>query len=115
MGRAGPLRRSQALLAQWDGDAAQAITHLEAALALAQELELPGEAWLILGELGRLYAERGDAAQAQQAYAEAAAIIRRLAATIDEQALRERFVTAVPVRAVLQHSDYTISPSPKSN
>jgi hypothetical protein len=32
---------------------------LEAALALAQEIGLPGEAWPMLGELGKLYAERG--------------------------------------------------------
>jgi hypothetical protein len=57
-----PLLRSQAVLAQWDGHVAQAIAHLEAALDLAQEMELPGEAWPILGELGRLYAERGDPA-----------------------------------------------------
>jgi hypothetical protein len=115
MGMAGPLRRSQALLAQWDGDAAQAITHLEAALALAHKMELPGEAWPILGELGKLYAERGDPAQAQQACAEVAAIIRRLADTIDDQALRECFVMAKTIQAALAQNDYAISPSPKSN
>lgn len=96
------LLRSQAVLAQWDGDAAQTITHLEAALALAQEMELPGDEWPILGELGRLYAERGDPAQAQQAYQEAAAIIRRLAATIDEANLRAGFLAAGPVRSMLE-------------
>ena len=99
-----PLLRSQAVLAQWDGHIAQAITHLEAALTLAQEIELPGEAWPILGELGRLYANQGDPTQAQQAEHEAAAIIRRLAETIDDQALREGFVTAVPVQAILATS-----------
>ena len=54
-----PLLRSQAVLARWDGDAAQAIVHLESALVLAREMELPGEAWPILGELGKLYAEQG--------------------------------------------------------
>jgi len=99
-----PLLRSQAALAQWDGDVAQAISHLEAALALAQEMGLPGEAWPILGELGRLYGELGEQAMAREAYGEAGVIIRRLAETIDEVALREGFVTAVSVRSVLEAS-----------
>lgn len=101
------LLRSQAVLAQWDGDAAQAIEHLEAALALAQEMELPGEAWPILGALGALYAQRGDRAQAWQTYQEAAAIIRRLAATIDEADLRAGFLTAGPVQSILALGEHS--------
>jgi hypothetical protein len=99
-----PLLQSQAVLAQWDGNVAQAISHLHAALALAQEMGLPGEAWPILGELGRLYAEQGEKVKATQAYGEAAVIIRQLAETIDGVALREGFVTAVSVRSVLEAS-----------
>lgn len=94
------LLRSQAVLAEWDGDAAQATSHREGALALAQEMELPGEAWPILGELGRLYAEHGEHTQARQAYQEAATIIRRLAATIDDANLREGFLAAGPVQSI---------------
>ncbi len=93
------------MLAQWDGDAAQAIVYLQAALALAQEMGLPGEAWPILGALGALYEEQGDRAQARQAYQEAAAIILRLAETIDEADLRARFLAAGPVRAVLAFAE----------
>ena len=64
-------------------------------------MELPGGAWPILGALAALYAERGDPAQAQQAEQEAATIIRRLAATIDEADLRARFLAAGPVWSVL--------------
>lgn len=39
---------------------------------------------------------------ARMAATEAAAIIQRLAETIDDQALRNGFVTAIPVQAVLQ-------------
>ena len=85
------LLRSQAVLAEWDGDVAQALGHLQAALALAQAMGLPGEAWPILGELGRLYGEQGETEQATAAYREAAAIIRQLAETIDEEALRGGF------------------------
>jgi tetratricopeptide (TPR) repeat protein len=88
------LLRSQAALAQWDGDLDKAITHLEAALALAREIGLPGEAWPILGALGALYAAQGEEAQARQVYEEAAVIIHRLAGTIDEEDLRAGFLAA---------------------
>ncbi len=99
------LHRSQAVLAQWDGDLAQSIAHLEAALALAQEMCLPGEAWSIWGALGGLHAERGEQAKAQAAYREAAALIRRLAATMDEENLRVGFLAALPVQSILEKSE----------
>lgn len=98
------LLRSQAVLAEWDEDVDQAITHLQAALSLAQEIGLPGEAWLILGALGELYAEQRKMAQAQQTYQEAAIIIQRLAETIDEADLREGYLTAIPVQSILEKS-----------
>jgi tetratricopeptide (TPR) repeat protein len=101
------LLRSRGVLAQWDGEAAQATRHLAAALALAQAMELPGEAWPILGELGRLYAEQGEMAQAREACREAANLIHRLAETIDEDELRVGFLTAVPVRSVLEGYEVT--------
>jgi hypothetical protein len=68
------LLRSQAVLAQWDGDGGQAISHLQAALALTQEIGLPGEKWPILGVLGRLYAKQCEELQARGAYREAGTI-----------------------------------------
>ena len=93
------------VLAQWDGEVGQAIEHLKAALTLAQEMELPGEAWPVLGELGRLYAEQGEDAKARQAYGEAGTIIRRLAETIEDEGLREGFLTAVSARTVLEKAE----------
>jgi len=99
------LLRLQAVLAQWDGDVAQAIVHLQAALALAREMGLPGEEWPILGALGGLYAELGEEGKAQQAYQEAAVIIHRLAETIDEEDLRVGYLTAVCVQSILEKSE----------
>ncbi len=96
-----PLLRSQAVLAQWDGAPDQAIAHLDAALALARAIGLPGEEWPILAALGALYVEQGEQDQAQQAYQSAKAIIGRLAGTIDESDLRAQFLAADLVRAVL--------------
>jgi DNA-binding SARP family transcriptional activator len=95
-----PLLRSQAVLAEWDGNVAHAIMHLEAALALAQEIGLPGEEWMILGELGRLYAEQEDREKAQEAYKEAGTIIHHLAETLHDETLREGFLTAALDRSV---------------
>ncbi|MCB0032655.1 MAG: AAA family ATPase [Anaerolineales bacterium] len=92
-----PLRRSQAVLARWDGDAVQAIEHLEEALALAQEMELLGEVWPILGELGKLYGELGKEDEARAAYGEAAVIIHHLAETIDDEELRKGFLSAASI------------------
>lgn len=99
------LHRCQAVLVQWAGDVAKAGTHLENALALAQEMELPGEAWPILGELGKLYAEQGEQDKAKLAYGGAGVIIRRLAETIDDERVREGFVTAVPIQSILENSN----------
>lgn len=65
---------------------------------------MPGEVWPIWGELGRLYAERGEEARARGAYGEAEAIIHSLAETIDEDDLRVGFLTAESVRTVLETS-----------
>jgi DNA-binding SARP family transcriptional activator/tetratricopeptide (TPR) repeat protein len=91
-----PLLRSLGLLAQWDGDADQAITHLQTASALAQEIGLPGEEWSSLGALGALYAGQGNQAKAQQAWDVSADIILSLAETIDEEELRVGFLRADP-------------------
>ncbi len=96
-----PLLRSHAVLAQWDGVPDQAIAHLDAALAMARAIGLPGEEWPILAALGALYVEQGEQDRAQQAYETATAIIGRLAGTIEESNLRAQFLAADPVRAVL--------------
>jgi DNA-binding SARP family transcriptional activator/predicted ATPase len=100
-----PLLRSLAVLAQWDGDVEQAISHLETALALAREMELPGEEWPILGVLGGLYAAQGEEEMAQRAYKDAAVIIHHLAEALNEEDLRAGFLAADPVRSVLELSE----------
>jgi hypothetical protein len=79
----------------------EAIEQLEAAKALAEEIDLPGEAWPILGALSALYEDRGDRAKARQARETAASIIGRLADNIGEAALREGFLASKMVRSVL--------------
>ena len=99
-----PLLRSQAVLAQWDGDVVQAIVHLETALALAQEMGLPGEEWPILAELGELYAEQGEEAKSKAAYGEAGTIIHRLGESFEDDDLKAGFLTAVSTRTLLKNA-----------
>ncbi|MCZ7568765.1 MAG: AAA family ATPase [Ardenticatenaceae bacterium] len=89
-----PHLHSLALLAEWDGDMKQAITHLEEALSLAEQIGLPGEEWPILAKLGELYRANGDEEQAQRAFGKAAEIIQALAAKIDDEDLRAGFLAA---------------------
>jgi DNA-binding SARP family transcriptional activator/predicted ATPase len=96
-----PWLRSQAELAQWDSEPERAITHLQAAAALAREIGLPGEEWSILAALGSLYASQGDHAEAQRARQASAAILLNLADSIGEQELRAGFLAAGVVRHIL--------------
>jgi tetratricopeptide (TPR) repeat protein len=84
--------RSQAVLAEWDGDILQAINYLEEAHNLANEIGLPGEQWQILARLAELYP---DDVRRQAAKSQAVEIVNRLAEKIGNEKLREGFVTAV--------------------
>jgi tetratricopeptide (TPR) repeat protein len=84
--------RSQAVLAEWEGDTPQAINYLEEAHNLANEIGLPDEEWQILAKLAELYP---DATQPQAAKSQAVEIVNRLAEKIGNEKLREGFVTAV--------------------
>jgi DNA-binding SARP family transcriptional activator/predicted ATPase len=99
-----PLFRSQAVLAQWNGDAEQAIAHLQTALTLAQEIGLPGEEWSVLAALSELHAAQGQQGQARKASTAAAGIIVRLADTIDDEELRAGFLAAEAIGRVLKAS-----------
>ena len=84
--------RSQAVLAEWDGDILQAINYLEEAHNLTNEIGLPGEQWQVLAKLAELYP---DKTQQQAAKSQAVEIVNRLAENIGNEKLREGFVTAV--------------------
>jgi predicted ATPase/DNA-binding SARP family transcriptional activator len=97
-----PLLRSQAVLAQWDGDLQGAVPQLGKALALARQIGLPGEEWSILGALSELYLELGRQDQAQLARKASAAILLSLAESFDDPELRAGFLAAEAVRSILE-------------
>ncbi|MEJ2709218.1 MAG: AAA family ATPase [Anaerolineales bacterium] len=97
-----PWLRSQAVIAQWDGDIDRAIVRLKAARDLAQEIGLPGEEWPILDALGTLYASQGNQDQAQRTRITSANILQRLAESIDEDEMRKSFLKSQVVHRILE-------------
>jgi tetratricopeptide (TPR) repeat protein len=95
---------SLAILGEWEGDPERAIDHLREAEELAEKLGLPGELWRIRAALGGLYERRGETEQAHAAFSRAAQTLRTLAEKIEDEGLREGFLSAAPVRRVLERS-----------
>jgi hypothetical protein len=89
-----PYLRSRALLARWDGATAQAVGHLEEALALATEIGLPGEQCQLAALLAQAYRDQGQTDQAEQARALAAVTLQALAAELPDPDLRASFLEA---------------------
>jgi len=98
-----PYLRALAVLAHWENEIDQAITHLEAARVLAEQLGLPGELWQILAVLGEFYQSCKSESQAQQACARAAQVVQSLAVGMEDERQRTAFLSAQRVRAVLEH------------
>jgi tetratricopeptide (TPR) repeat protein len=97
-----PYLRSLAILGAWEGDTRGAMDRLREAEALAGEIGLPGELWQLRAEIGKLHERCGEAHEARGAFSRAAQTLRDLAAEIDDEDLRERFLAAPRVRRVLE-------------
>jgi tetratricopeptide (TPR) repeat protein len=99
-----PYLRSLALLAEWDGHGAHAITHLREASELATDLGLPEEQWQIQARLAKVYEAEGETAQARTSWEKAATITQGLAQGIKDETLRARFLAGPQIQPVLQHA-----------
>jgi len=93
-----------AVLAEWDGQTGEALRRLQEARALAEEIGLPGEMWQIWAALGELHEQRGEPEEAHGAFSRAARILERLAGEIEDEALKEDFLSAPQLRRVLEAS-----------
>jgi DNA-binding SARP family transcriptional activator len=110
LGRDGDGRRDRieylqayAGLARWQGQLEQALSYLEEARALAEEIGLPGELWQIEAALADLYQSRGEQVSAVQTRAQAATVVRELIGKIEDKALQASFVAAPQVRRILHY------------
>ena len=85
----------------WD----KAQTELVKALAVLEEAEAPLAAWRVYALAAELYGEQGRKAEARRYRSHSAAIIDQLANSLDSgDPLRDLFLSAPPVRAVLGHT-----------
>ncbi|HEV2742782.1 MAG TPA: AAA family ATPase [Rubrobacter sp.] len=96
--------RSLAVLGEFEGDTQRAIKHLHEALTLADKIGLPGELWQIRSKIGELHERRGEAERAREAFSGAAQTLRTLAQKIEDEELRERFLSAPRMRRVLERN-----------
>jgi hypothetical protein len=94
--------RMLAVLNGWDGDPDAALSALQEAEVLAQEMGLPGELWRIRADSGELHEECGDEARAEDAFCRAARTMRSLADRIDATELRESFLATPQARRVME-------------
>ncbi|GAC1401327.1 MAG: hypothetical protein NVSMB49_15440 [Ktedonobacteraceae bacterium] len=94
--------QAYAVFAQGESQREQAVSSLEEARVLAEEIGLPGELWHVQAVLGDLYQSRGEQTPAGQAFAQAASVIQELAGKIEDEALRSSFLAAPRVRRVLE-------------
>ena len=93
--------RSLAVLSEWDRDTRRAMDHLHDAQTLAEKIGLPGELWQIQNRIGDLCERRGETREAREAFSLAAQTLRMLAGKIEDEDLREGFISAPRVRRVL--------------
>ncbi|HZA46387.1 MAG TPA: AAA family ATPase [Rubrobacter sp.] len=94
--------RMLAVLAGWGEETGEALARLHEAKNLAEELGLPGELWQIWAAVGELYERRGEDEEARDACSRAARIVETLAGGIEDEALKEGFLSAPQIRSVLE-------------
>jgi tetratricopeptide (TPR) repeat protein len=88
--------------ARAEGELAEAEGHLERGLAVLRGRAAHLAAWRLLALRGALRTDAGRRAEARSAYAEAATTVRFIAAHVDDALLRQTFLDAPSVRAVLE-------------
>jgi tetratricopeptide (TPR) repeat protein len=94
--------RMLAVLHGWDGQSTEALVRLNEAKALAEEIDLPGELWQIWAALGEHREQRGEPEEAHDAFSRAARIVETLAGEVEDEVLREGFLSAPQPRRVLE-------------
>jgi tetratricopeptide (TPR) repeat protein len=97
-------RRILADVAVARGDLAGAAAELHAALELLREYPAPLTAWRMNETNGRLHSRSGAPSLAQGAFDRASAIIRMIAANVNDQKLRSIFLESTAVKDVLENS-----------
>jgi Flp pilus assembly protein TadD len=90
-----------AVLSEFEGDTQKAIGQLHEARTLAEKIGQPKELWQSQSKIGYLYEQRGQTEEAREAFSLAAQTLRMLAGKVEDETLREGFLSAPRVRCVL--------------
>jgi tetratricopeptide (TPR) repeat protein len=80
-------------------------TKLKSALANLEEVGNPKQLWITHTALARLYKQMNRPDLERQQWQAAAAVVRSTANGLDDQALREMFLAAAPVREIAEHAN----------
>ena len=94
--------RGQALLAQ--GKLAEAEEEFATALEVAKEIGNPPQLWKTHAALGDLRQAQSQPDDARQAYRDALSVIDGVAAALEDDSLRETFLTSEHVQGIRAHS-----------
>jgi tetratricopeptide (TPR) repeat protein/tRNA A-37 threonylcarbamoyl transferase component Bud32 len=86
------------------GDVAKAEAELQQALDVLREYPTPIVEWKVYATLGRLRLQAGQVELAREAFGEAAAGVRRIAANVNDKQLQTTFLTSAAAREVLDGS-----------
>jgi DNA-binding SARP family transcriptional activator len=95
--------RMQSVLASFGGSIDEAMSYLQEAFQLANEIGLPGEEWQIQAQFARLYRVVGQEVQAQHMRTRAKDSLDALAAKILDTRLRVSFLNAA--QSILLHPE----------
>ncbi|TMF10661.1 MAG: hypothetical protein E6I38_05190 [Chloroflexi bacterium] len=79
---------------------AEAEEEIEMALAIAKEIGNPPQLWKTLVDLGDLRKAQDREADAKAAYSEALALINNVASRLDDEKLRETFLSSPHVQRI---------------
>jgi tetratricopeptide (TPR) repeat protein len=93
--------QGQAFCAQ--GKLAETEAVLQKVLALAQQTGNPPQLWKTYQALGELYERQGKPTQAQSAYSNAIEVIEGVASRLQDQELKQTFLSARPVQEIREH------------
>jgi tetratricopeptide (TPR) repeat protein len=85
------------------GKLAEAEAVLQKALVLAKEVGNPPQLWKTYQALGELHERQGAADQARSAYTSALEVIEGVASRLQDQELKQTFLSARPVQEVRQN------------
>jgi len=86
------------------GDATRAEAEFSTALEKLRERPVPLVAWKIYAALGRLRDSRSDRPSARLAFAQASTIVQGIAASVNDDDLRTKFLNSPAVQEVLEGS-----------